>query len=129
MARGEDFEKSSSAESTRFVESTDGSDRRTGISWVDPRLGDTSRDTGLGSEITELVAAVVAFLIYIKIYKYILTYTKRQKIIIIKKNTALRSVYESAKQYFDREKSELYLLNAVGKHDILQQQFVRNQQK
>lgn len=50
------FRKILSAKSTGFVESTDGSDRRTGIPWVDPRPGDTSRGTGLGPEITELVA-------------------------------------------------------------------------
>lgn len=47
MARGEDFEKSRNAKSTGFVESTDGSDRRTRIQWVDPRPGDASRSTGL----------------------------------------------------------------------------------
>lgn len=62
MARGEDSEKSRSAKSTGFVESTDGSDRRTGIPWVDPRPGDASRGTGLGPEITELVVATVVVL-------------------------------------------------------------------
>jgi len=60
MARGEDFKKFRNTKSTGFVESTDGLDRRTGIPWVDPRRGDASRGTGLGSEITELIVATVA---------------------------------------------------------------------
>jgi len=60
MARGEDFKKFRNIKSTGFVESTDGLDRRTGIPWVDPRRGDASRGTGLGSEITELIVTTVA---------------------------------------------------------------------
>lgn len=47
MARGEDFEKSPSAKSTGFVESTDGSDRNS-VGGSSP--GDASRGTGLGPE-------------------------------------------------------------------------------
>lgn len=59
LAPGEDFEKSLSANQPNSSNRQMVPDRRDGIPWVDPRLGDISR--GMGPKISRLVSALLPF--------------------------------------------------------------------